>query len=134
MHDATDSQGTPGMKVLVAFEDVRAHDRHIFASAIRDLRPTLTVRSASLDRLGYELEHFDPHIVVCSQPNGAHPIGSGAWVQIPTDDAKGGDERLAEICLGGENWRTDVPPLDELLAVIDETQARLREGSLSESC
>jgi hypothetical protein len=134
LRDATDSQGKSTMRVLVAFEDVRALYRHIFASAIRDLRPTLTVRSASLEGLEYELKHFDPHVVVCSLPNGTHPTGSGAWVQIPTDDAKEGDDRLAEICLGGERWRTDGPPLAELLAVIDEAQARLHEGSLSESC
>jgi hypothetical protein len=44
------------------------------------------------------------------------------------------DGRLAEICLEGERWRTDGPPLSELLAVIDETQQRLRERGLSEAC
>src|ERR671920_29262 len=50
----------------------------------------------------------------------------------PTDDGARDGGRLAEICLEGKRWRTDGPPLSELLAVIDETQQRLREGGLSE--
>jgi hypothetical protein len=88
MRDATDSQGAPIMKVLVAFEDLRSLYRDILVKAIRDHRPTLTVRSASLDGLEHELKHFDPHVVVCSLPNGTHPAGSGAWVHIPTGDEK----------------------------------------------
>jgi hypothetical protein len=122
------------MRVLVAFEDLRALYRDAFVRAIRELRPTLTLRSASLDQLEHELGRFDPHVVVCSQPNGTHSPSSGAWVHIPTGDAKGDEGRLAEICLDGERWRTEGPPLPELLAVIDETQERLREGHLSGSC
>ncbi len=73
-------------------------------------------------------------MVVSSRRSDAHPAGSGAWVNVPTDDAKGEDERLAEICLDGVRWKIDGPPLSELLAVIDEAQERLSEGSLSESC
>jgi hypothetical protein len=132
--DATESRRTPVMRVLVAFEDPRRVYRDVFVQAIRDLRPALTVRSAPLDGLERALKRFDPDVVVCSQPNRYHLTGHGAWVHIPTDDEKGDDNRLAEICLDGERWRTDGPPLSELLAVIDETQERLREGSLSGSC
>ena len=72
-------------------------------------------------------------MVVSSRPNGASPTGSGAWVHIPTDEATE-DERLAEICLDGERWRTDGPQLSELLAIIDEAHERLRKGTLSKSC
>ena len=121
------------MRVLVAFEDIRYLYRDVFVRAIRELRPTLTVRSASLEELAHVLGRFDPHLVVCSQPSGVHSAGSGAWVHIPTEDPSE-DERLARICLDGEHWRTEGPPLSELLEVIDETHARLREGSLSEAC
>src|SRR5215203_7387546 len=129
--NATNIQRTPSMRVLVAFEDVRAVYRDVFARAIRELRPALSVRSASLSELEHKLLDFDPHVVVCSQPNGYHLSGHDAWVHIPTDDGMGDDERLAEICLDGEHWRTEGPPLSELLAVIDETLRRMREGSLS---
>jgi hypothetical protein len=55
-------------------------------------------------------------------------------VHIPTDDGLEDGERLGEICLEGDRWRTEGPPLSELLAVIDETYERLRQGSLSGSC
>ena len=97
------------------------------------MRPALNVRSASLDGLVHELGRFEPHVVVSSQPSGVHPAGCGAWVQIPTDEAKE-DDNIAQVCLDGERWRTDGPPLSELLAVIDEAYERLREGILSEAC
>lgn len=130
----TDISRAPGMRVLVAFEDVRRLYRDVFVRAIRELRPAHTVRSASLAGIERALGHFDPHVVVCSQPNDTHPPGSSAWVHIPTDDGLEEGERLAEICLEGERWRTEGPPLWELLAVIDETYERLRKGSLSDSC
>jgi hypothetical protein len=122
------------MRVLVAFEDVRSAYSCTIARAIRELRSGLEVRSSGLDELERELESFDPHVVVCSRPNGTHPGVRGAWVHIPTEDGLGDDERLAQICLDGEKWRTDGPPLTELLGVLDETQRRLREGELSEAC
>lgn len=122
------------MRVLIAFEDRRSVYRDIFVRAISDLRPHLTVRSASLEELDHELGRFDPHLVLCSQTNGSHVASSGAWVQIPTDDTREDEELLAEICLDGEYWKTEGPPLSELLEVIDETEERLLEGSLSESC
>jgi hypothetical protein len=122
------------MRVVVAFEDLRYLYRDVFVRAIRDLRPALSVRSASLDGLEHELGGFEPHVVVTSQPSCTHPAGCGAWVQIPTDDTKEDDERLARIYLDGEHWKIDGPPLSELLAVQDETHERLHEGILSEAC
>jgi hypothetical protein len=92
------------------------------------------VRSAALGELEWELWRFDPHVVVCSQPNGEHPGGRCTWVHIPTDDATSDEARLAQVCLDGERWRTEGPPLVELLGVIDEVEERLREGDLSETC
>jgi hypothetical protein len=134
MDYGADIRRAPGMRVLVAFEDVRRLYRDLFVRAIRELRSAHTVRSASLAEIERVLGRFAPHVVVCSQPNGTHPPGSGAWVHIPTDDGLEDGERLAEICLEGDRWRTEGPPLSELLAVIDETYERLRQGSLSGSC
>jgi hypothetical protein len=93
------------------------------------------VRSILLEELERELVRFDPHVVVCSKPSDTHPsTRRGAWVHIPSDDGLEDDERLARICLDGEHWRTDGPPLKELLEVLDETHERLREGTLSEAC
>jgi hypothetical protein len=131
----TASQRTPPkMRVLVAFEDVRSSYSRVIARAIRELRQGLEVRSIVLEELERELVRFDPHVVVCSRANGTHPsTRRGAWVQIPSDDGLEDGEQLAMICLDGEHWRTEGPPLKELLEVLDETHQRLREGALSEA-
>jgi hypothetical protein len=115
---------------------VRSLYSHTIARVIREPRSGLDVRSSGLEGLGgleRELEGFDPHVVVCSQPNGTHPGARGAWVHIPTEDDLGDEERLARICVDGEHWRADGPPLSELLRVLDETHKRLREGEPSEA-
>ncbi len=122
------------MRVLIAFEDARSIYGDAIAQVLRDLRPALEVYSVSLSKLEYELGSFDPHVVICSQPNGVYPASRGAWVEVPTEDTTDADKRLAEICLEGEQWNTDGPPLSEILEVIDETQERLREGRLTEAC
>jgi hypothetical protein len=134
LRDVGEQQTLPTMRVLVAFEDVRSSYSRVIARAIRELRQGLEVRSIVLEELEQELVRFDPHVVVCSRPNGTHPSTRGAWVQIPSDDGLEDDERLARICLDGEHWRTDGPPLSELLEVLDETHERLREGTLSKDC
>jgi hypothetical protein len=133
-HPKPDRHRTPRVRVLVAFEDVRRVYGETIARAIADLRPALEVRSAALGELEWVLVRFDPHVVVCSQPNSEHPGGRDAWVHIPTDDDASDDERLAQVCLDGESWRTDGPPLAELLGVIDEAQERLRAGDLAQTC
>ncbi len=122
------------VRVLVAFEDARSVYGEAIAVAVGELRPALDVRSAALAEIYRELRSFDPHVVVCSRPNGEHPGGRGAWVHVPTEDGATDEERLARVCLDGERWRTDGPPLAELLEVVDRTEERLREGTLTEAC
>ncbi len=125
---------SPWVRVLVAFEDARGVYREAIARAMGELRPDLEVRPAPLCEIDRELWGFDPHVVVSSRKNGEHPGGRGAWVHVPTEDGATGDERLARVCLEGERWRTDGPPLAELLEVVDRTEERLREGRLTEAC
>lgn len=117
------------VRVLVAFEDVRAVYGEAIARALAELRPNLEVRRASLAEIGRELRSFDPHVVVCSETDGEHPGVRGAWVQVPTDD-----EPLAQLCLEGERWNTEGPTLGEILDVVDETRRRLRERRLAGTC
>lgn len=121
------------MKVLVSFDDLHRSYTGVIARALRDLRPHLEVREVPLAELDRQLRFFEPHVVVCSQPSGAYHGGRGTWVEIPTEDYAD-DKQLAQICLGGEQWKTDGPPLREILEVIDQTQERLHQGRLSEKC
>jgi hypothetical protein len=124
----------PTLRVLVAFEDARRAYREAIALAIGELRPALEVRPASLADIGRELGRFDPHVVVSSRSNGGHPGGRGAWVHIPTEDGVDAEELGARVCVDGESWRTDGQSLAELLEVVDRTEERLREGSLTDDC
>lgn len=125
--------GVQRMRVLVAFEDTRSLYRDTIAWAIGDLRPGVEVRSVNLEELPEALDRLDPHVVVCSQPNDGYSKGRGAWVEVPTSEDTH-DKQLAEICLDGNHWKTDGPPLREILEIIDETRERLRRGRLSEIC
>ena len=134
-HPTTASQRASSMRVLVAFEEIRSVYADAITGAIRELRSGLNVRSAILEELEQELGDFDPHVVVCSQPKSMHASSvRGAWVEIPTEEGLEDEERLARICLDGEQWRTDGPQLAELLEILDETHKRLRQGDLSEAC
>jgi hypothetical protein len=133
-HPRQDDRRAPRVRVLVAFEDARSVYQETIARAVGELRPAIEVRSAALVELERELRRFDPHVVVCSRPNGKHPGGRGAWVHVPTEDGATDEGRLARVCLDGERWRTDGPPLAELLEVVDRTEERLREGRLTEAC
>jgi hypothetical protein len=133
-HPEPARRGETTVRVLVAFEDARGVYREAIARALGELRTDLEVRRAPLAEIGRELRGFDPHVVVCSQLNGEHPGGRGAWVQVPTDDEADDEERLARLCLEGERWDTEGPTLGEILAVIDETRRRLRERDLTATC
>ena len=122
------------VRVLVAFEDARGVYGEAIARALVELRTDLQVRRAPLAEIGRELWRFRPHVVVCSQTDGGHPGGRGAWVQVPTDDGADDEERLARLCLEGERWDTEGPTLGEILFVVDETQRRLRERRLAGTC
>ena len=127
-------RGETKVRVLVAFEDVRAVYGEAIARALVELRTDLEVRCAPLAEMGRELRDFDPHVVVCSQLNGERPGGRGAWVQVPTDDGADAEERLAQLCLEGERWDTEGPTLGEILDVVDETRRRLHERRLAGTC
>ena len=123
------------VRVLVSFEDARGVYGEAIARALGELRPHLEVRRSPLAEIGRELWRFDPHVVVCSQPDDGRPGGRGAWVQVPTDDGADGDEeRMARMCLEGERWDTEGPALGAILAVIDETRRRLRARDLTATC
>jgi hypothetical protein len=69
------------------------------ASAVRTHRPHIEVVAAGLATLGEEVRRFDPHLVICSQPNTVEPGSSPAWVELPPNP-----ERLAEVCIDGQSF------------------------------
>src|SRR5919112_5991807 len=109
------------IRVLLAYEDEYRAYREVISAGIQIVRPHVEVEISSLEALGESIERFDPHLVICSQPNTVDPGGRPAWVELPPDP-----ERLAEICLDGERSEVINPALDELLSVVDETERLAR--------
>jgi len=99
------------------------------ASAVRTHRPHIEVVAAGLATLGEEVRRFDPHLIICSQPNTVEPGGSPAWVELPPIP-----ERLAEVCIDGQSFELDNPALEELLQIIDETERLTHTKGQLSSC
>jgi hypothetical protein len=91
------------------------------ASAVRMHRPRVEVVAAGLGRLGDEVTRFNPHLVICSQPNTVDLGGRPAWIELPPDP-----NRLAEICVDGQRSEAVNPALEDLLSVLDETEKLAR--------
>ena len=105
------------MRILVAFEDEYRVYRGVIAVAIRLQRPRAEVVVVDLYALGDEVVRFDPHLVICSQPNTVDPGGRPAWVELPVDPT-----RPARACVGGRYSESRNPLLDELLSIIDDVE------------
>ena len=103
--------------MLIAFEDEYRAYRESLASAILTHRPHVEVVATGLDTLGEEVGGFDPHLVICTQPNRVDPGGRPAWIALPSES-----DRLAEFCLDGKRSETINPALGELLQAVDEME------------
>jgi hypothetical protein len=62
-------------------------------------------------------------MVLCERRNLAHPGGAGAWVRNSYEPSE-----PSEVCLDGRRWELDNAAVDELLAIIDETEELVRTG------
>lgn len=92
-------------------------------------RPRVEVAVTDLVRLGDEVAHLDPHLVVCSRPNAVQPNGRPAWFELPPVP-----DRSAEICVDGEHSQIPNPALEELLRVVDETERLARTKQYLGNC
>lgn len=114
---------TGGIRVLVAYEDTHLAYRDVLVSAIRALRPHVAVTAVSLRTLASEVKRLDPHLVVSSRANTVDPGGRAAWYTLAHES-----DEPSEACLDGRRSRSDNPDLEELVAVIDETEELVRAG------
>jgi hypothetical protein len=69
-------EGVTKTRVLIAFEDEYRTYTEFMASAVRVYRSHIEVVAAGLGVLGEEVARFDPHLVICSQPNSGFREGS----------------------------------------------------------
>ena len=111
------------MRVLVVYEDSYRSYGQTMVGAIRGLRPQLEAALVQVRELEAEVGRFDPHLVICNRPNSIDPGGRAAWVRLSDEP-----DEPSEFCLAGRRWGSENPELDEVVAIIDEMEALLREG------
>jgi hypothetical protein len=111
------------MRSLVVYEDSYRSYGQTMVGAIRGLRPQLEAALVQVRELEAEVGRFDPHLVICNRPNSIDPGGRAAWVRLSDEP-----DEPSEFCLAGRRWGAENPELDEVVAIIDEMEALLREG------
>ena len=117
------------MRLLIAYEDHHNLYSEAMEHAIHESRSHLEVEVARASELETEIERFDPHMVLCELPNPAHSGGRGAWVKNSYEPGE-----PSEVCIDGRRWELENPMLNELLAIIDETEELVRTGRAPEGC
>ena len=118
------------MRALIVYEDSHRSYGEAMVGAVRASRPGLEeVSLAHLRDLEAEVERFDPHLVVSSQPNTLNPGARAAWVLLSDDP-----DEPSEVCIDGRHRRLENPGLEEMLGIIDETEELVRTGRELRGC
>ena len=114
------------MRVLISYEDSHRAYGEALERTIRGLRPSVEVSLVQARELRGEVGRLDPHLVVSGKPNTVDPGGRAAWVTLSEEP-----EEPSEVCLGGRRRGMENPRMEELLAVLDETEELMRaDGNL----
>ena len=117
------------MRVLISYEDSHRAYGEALERTIRGLRPSVEVSLVQARELGGEVGRLDPHLVVSGKPNTVDPEGRAAWVTLSEEP-----EEPSEVCLGGRRMGMENPGMEELLAVLDETEELMRAGGNLGGC
>src|ERR687897_716205 len=117
------------MRVLIVYEDSYRSYGEAFVRAIRNLRPGAELSLVQARELAGEVGRFDPHLVVSGRSNTVDPGGRAAWVRLSEEP-----EEPSEVCVGGRRRGMENPGLEELLAVLDETEKSVLTGGELGGC
>jgi hypothetical protein len=117
------------MRLLIAHEASHTLYSEAMELAIRNSRPHLEIKIARASELEAEFELFAPHMVLSERRNLVQPGGAGAWVKNSYDPSV-----PSEVCLDGRRWELDNPTINEVLAIIDETEGLVRTGRDLQGC
>ena len=107
------------MRVLVAYENDKRIYRDAVTLGIQHARPHVEITVVDLQTLEEGVARFAPHLVICSPSIRVNPatICSSAWVVLSPYP-----ERPSKICVEGERRELLNPSLEDLIAVVDETE------------
>jgi hypothetical protein len=111
------------MRILICYEERYYTYGDVLERAIGALRPEADVASCRLAEIGEQVESFDPHLVVSSDPNTVDPGARVAWYRLSPEPGE-----PSETCLSGRRSHRTNPPLEELLSFIDEVEALVGSG------
>lgn len=117
------------MRLLIAYEDDHRVYSGVMERVLRDSRPHLEVEAVRMRELGVAIERIDPHVVLCERPNTARLGGRGAWIKLSHEP-----DEPSEVCLDGQRWELDNPGIEQLLAIIDKVEERMRRGRVLQGC
>ena len=117
------------MRVLVVYEDSHRAYGQALQRAVGGLRPGVEVSLVQARELAGEVGRLDPHLVVSGKPNTVDPGGRAAWVTLSEEP-----EEPSEVCVGGRRRGMENPGMEELLAVLDETEKLVRAGGELGGC
>jgi hypothetical protein len=114
-HDAFGVGSRPIVRVLVSIAP-RSY-REAVALTLTRHRPRLEVRIAPPEDLDREVEHFEPHLVVCNEATQMVRENVLSWVQILFEDGLD-----ATITLDGPTSEVHDISTEDLLGAVDETE------------
>ena len=117
------------MRTLIVYEDNHRAYGETMQRAIRVLRPGGEVALAHLRDLEGELKNFDPHVVVCGQPNTVDPGSRAAWIVLAEEP-----DEPSEVCLGSRRTGLENPGLEELLEILDRAEELVTTGGADGGC
>lgn len=92
--------------------------REVLTSAIRALRPDISIHAISHHELDLVLCDLCPLVVICSSANANHCGCSPVWILLFPDDR---DEAI--IYIAGEQRTIPNASIHELVGVMDEARA-----------
>ena len=106
---------TTDMRVLLANEP-RAY-REVIAAALQARRRHVDVVAVEPAGLDGAVARLAPHLVVCSRPPEAVPVGPLAWVVLYPGGAP-----QAVVSIAGHRTTVEGIDFDGLLAIVDRTE------------
>lgn len=124
MYEVPDERGR--VRVLVAIEP-RSYGQ-VIGKALQKLRPHLFVVVVEPENLLSEAERLCPELLFSHLSGPEMPVdGVGAWVELSVEPG-----RPSRACVNGRVKEFEDTDLDDLLALVDESERQSREpaGSL----
>ena len=118
------------IRVLLAYEDEYRAYREVISAGIQIVRPHVEVDISSLEALEESIERFDPHLVICSQPNTYDPGGRPAWVENSVNNVR----MPSTICVGGHCSKRADLSFEMLLEVIDGVEKLVQTENYRRGC